>query len=73
MSEETTHNGKLNISGPNFGSELVDVLDPFVVVLQAIGRDPDDLGIARGKILGSACNFAELGSADGCKVTRVRE
>lgn len=63
----------MNIGWTNFGSELVDVLNPFVVVLQAVGRDPDDLGVARGEILGSACNFAEFGGADGCEVTRVRE
>lgn len=69
----TTHDRELDIGGPSLGSKLIDVHDPFVVVLEAVGGDSDDFDVARGKVFGSACNLAELGRADGREVARVRE
>jgi len=66
-------NGELDVGGGDFAAVLVDVLDPFRVVVEVVGGDADDLDVALCKVGCATCDFAELGRADGCKVSRVRE
>lgn len=67
------HNRELDISRSKLCTEIVDVLDPFVVILQPIGRDTNNLHVSFGKVIGSSSDFPELRSAYGSKVTGVRE
>lgn len=70
---QDTHDGVLDIGGSDLGAERVNVLDPFMMLLEAIGRDANDLYISLLEVLGTSSNLTELGSADGGEVSRVRE
>jgi len=64
---------ELDVGRADLGTEFVDVLDPFVVILKTVGRDTDDLHVALGKVVGTAGNFSEFSGADWREITRVGE
>lgn len=68
-----TYDGELDISGSSLRAKIVDILHPFVVLLEAIGRDTDHLDVASCEIRGTASNFSELGGADWGKVSWMGE
>jgi hypothetical protein len=68
-----TYYRELDICGSNFSSVFVDVLDPVFMVVQAVGRDADELDVPFGKLRRTTSDFAKLGGADRSKVSRVRE
>ena len=46
----TTYNGEADGGGREPATPLLDILGPFVVILEAVGRDTDDLYIALSEI-----------------------
>jgi len=54
---------------------FVDILDPFVVVVQFVRADTDDLYVPLFPVtsFGASGDFTELGSAYGSEVSRVRK
>ena len=46
----TTYNGEADGGGREPATPLLDILGPFVVILEAVGRDTDDLYIALSKV-----------------------
>lgn len=79
MSTQTTREGvcvynrEVDIGGAELGTIVANVLDPLVVVFETVGRDADHLDVALCKIVLATGDLAELGGADRCKVTGVRE
>jgi hypothetical protein len=67
------HNRELDISGAVLGAVLVDIHNPFVVILEIIGRNTDDLDIALCKVVCATSDLAELGGADRGEVSGMRE
>jgi hypothetical protein len=65
---EKKYDGELNIGGPNFASISVDVLNPFLVVVEIVRGNADYFHVALGKIPRTTCDFPELGCADGGEV-----
>lgn len=53
--------------------DLVDILDPLFVGLEAVGGETDNLDVALVKLGLEAGNNTELGGADGGEVCGVRE
>ena len=70
---QDTHDGELDIGRGNFAAEGVDVLDPLMVLLEAISGDTNDLDVSLLEVFSTSSDLAELSSADGGKVSRVRE
>lgn len=68
-----TYDGELNISRGDLATDFIDILDPAIMVLESIGRNPDHFDPAFGEIRGATSYFSKLGSTDGSKVSRVRE
>ena len=52
----------------SFGAKRLDVLNPSVMLLEAIGREANDLHATISKVLGTAGDFAKLSGANGGKV-----
>jgi len=67
------YNRELDISGAVLGAVLVDIHNPFVVILEIIGRNTDDLDIALCKVVCATSDLAELGGADRGEVSGMRE
>lgn len=67
----TTYDGVLHIGRTELCTIIIDVLHPFLVRLEAIGREADDLHAALSKILRPPSNLPELSRADGCEVVGV--
>jgi len=57
----------------NLASKRLDVLDPSVVLFEAIGGEAKKLHATSGKFLRTTSDFAKLGGANGGKVIRVGE
>ena len=70
---QDTHDGVLDIGRSNLGTERVNVLDPFMVLLEAISGDTNDLDVSLLEVFSTSGDLTELSSADGGKVSRVRE
>ena len=70
---QDTHDGELDIGRGNFAAEGVDVLNPLMVLLEAISGDTNDLDVSLLEVLSTSSDLTEFGSADGGKVARVRE
>lgn len=52
-----TYDRELNVCWAEFITEFIDILNPFVVVCQAIGRDAKHLDVTCCKIRSTACNL----------------
>lgn len=72
-SVDISYYGKLDVRRSNLGAIGVDVLDPFVVVVEIICRNTNDLDVALCKIRCAASNLTQLGGAHGGKISRMRE
>jgi len=69
----STYNGELDICWCYFGSKGVDVFNPLVVLVQAVGRDSNDLDVPLSKISSTAGHLAEFSGANRGKISRMRE
>ena len=52
---------------------LVDIFDPLIVRVEAVGGQTDDLDTALGEVRLAARDLGELGRANGREVVRMRE
>jgi hypothetical protein len=52
----------------NLGAERLDILNPSVVLINAIGRETNDLHTTSSKVLGTTSDFTKLSGANGGKV-----
>jgi hypothetical protein len=71
--DSKTNNWEFYVCGGNLPTVLVDVLDPGVMIFEAVGGNPNDLNISVFEVRGSASDFPELGGTDRSEVTRMRE
>lgn len=67
------YNRELDIGRAVLGAVLVDIHDPFVVILEIVGRNTDDLDIALCKVVCATGDLAELSGADRGEVSGVRK
>ena len=67
------YNRELDIGGAVLGTELVDVLDPLVVIVETVGRNTDDLDVTLCKVGSTASDLAELSSANRGEISGMRE
>lgn len=65
----TTYDGVLEVSL----SPLVDVLNPLVVRLEIVGRQPYDLDLTLREIGLTSRDFGKFSGADGSEVIGMRE
>jgi len=65
--------GVVDTGWADLGAERLDILDPSVVLLEAIGRETDELHATISKVLGTTSDFTKLGGADGGKVIGMGE
>ena len=63
----------MDVCRSNGSTNFVDILDPFVVALESVGRKTDDFGVASRKVGCATSDFSEFSSADGSKVSGMRE
>ena len=56
----------------NLRTERLDVLNPSLVLLEAIGRETDKLHATGSEVRGTASDFTKLSSANRCKVIYKR-
>lgn len=68
-----TDDGELDVCWSNFATVVIDVLNPLVMVFEAVGGDSNHLDIALGEVWGAARNLPKLSRADGGKISRMRE
>jgi len=68
-----SYDWEFDLRGCNLGSILIDVLDPFLMLVKAIGRDSDDFDVALFEIFGATGNLTELGGADGGEISGMGE
>ncbi len=54
-------------------SNLIDILDPGIVLVNGIGRETNQLDVALGELWLKLCECAELGGADWGEVVWVGE
>jgi len=67
------YNGELNIGRSKLGAIFVDILDPCIMIIKAVGGDANDLDATRSEIRSTTSDFTKLSRADGREITRVRE
>lgn len=63
----------MNIGRRDFGTKLFNILDPFMVILQTVGGDPDDFDVALLEVISTASDFTQFSGADRCEIARMRE
>jgi hypothetical protein len=68
-----TYDGVRDLGGGDLRTIRLDVLDPCVVLIEAVSRNTDNLYVPLGEVGGSSSDFTEFGGANGGKVTRMRE
>ena len=56
----------------NLCAERLDILDPSIVLLEAVGRKADELYATSSKVFGTASDFTKLSGADGGEVIYER-
>ena len=52
----------------SLGAERLDILNPSIVLFEAVGRETDKLHATSSKVLGTTSDFTELSGANGRKV-----
>lgn len=68
-----TYNRVLNISGANLCSIFVNVLNPFFVLAQAVGRDANNLNITFGEVIRATSDFTEFSGANRSEISWMRK
>lgn len=71
--EALAYNWELDISRSKLGTIFIDIFDPCMVVLKAVGRDANNLHVALFKIRNATSDLTKLSGADGREITGVRE
>ena len=56
----------------NLCAERLDILDPSIVLLEAVGRKADELYATSSKVWGTAGDFTELSGANRGKIIYER-
>ena len=68
-----TYDGVVDVGWTgNLGAERLNILNPSVVLLDAIGREANELHTTSRKVLGTTSDFAKLSGANGGKVIYER-
>jgi len=55
---KNTHDRELHVGWSVSGAKFVNIFNPLVVILEAIGRNSNKLNIALGKIIGTPSDLA---------------
>ena len=71
--EEDPYDRELNICRSYFGAKGTYVLDPFLVFLETIGGDANNLHIALLEIGSATSDLSKFSGADWCKISWMRE
>jgi hypothetical protein len=62
------YNRELHVGRPDLPAKIVDVLDPFFVIVEVIGGNADDFHVALSEIFRTAGDLPQLGGADGGEI-----
>lgn len=63
--KDWTYDGELDVGRSRSGAPIrVDVLDPFLVASEVVGRETDDLDVLGLEEVGAASNLSELRRTD---------
>ena len=69
----TAYNGELNSGRANLGTEGLDVFNPSLMGLEAVGRDTNELDATSSKVWGTASDFTKLSRADRGEIIGMGE
>lgn len=67
-----TYDGELDVSWANFGANLVDIIDPCFVRIEAVRRETNELDAAGSKVRGTTSDLSKFRRADLGNRNRVR-
>jgi len=74
MINSETRDGELNVGGSvNLRAIVIDILDPVMMVCEAISGDADDLHVALFEVLSATSDLTEFGRADRGEISGMGE
>jgi hypothetical protein len=69
----STYDGELDVCVTEFGSILIDILYPGVVVLKTVGRNANELDATFFEVGGTTSDLTQLSGTNRSEVSRMRE